>query len=379
MRFKLCPLDDLRGFRHDPPMGVEGIEAVGEAVTGAMVARAVEPAAGEAHDAGVGACLNCGTPLAGAYCHACGQAAHVHRTLGAFWHDLAHGVLHFEGKIWRTLPLLAWKPGDLTRRYIAGERARFVSPMAMFLFSVFLMFAVFNAVGGPVGGADFRGKGKQASDLQNQERILTREIKTLETQKAAAPAGSAAAARLETNLVDRRQALSTVRLLQLKTKEVSSDDIIRLDKGESLGSLDHAYRKAKENPSLLIYKLQSNAYKFSWLLIPLSVPFVWMLFLHRRRHRAYKAYDHTVFVTYSLAFMTVLVVALSLLRAIGLNSGWSILALTVVPPVHIFRQLEGAYALSWPSALWRTALLVFFAGLTLTLFMVGMVMLGVMH
>ena len=53
-----------------------------------------------------------------------------------------HGVLHFEGKIWRTLPLLAWKPGELTRRYIDGERARFVSPIALFLFSVFLMFAV---------------------------------------------------------------------------------------------------------------------------------------------------------------------------------------------------------------------------------------------
>ena len=53
-----------------------------------------------------------------------------------------HGVLHFEGKIWHTLPMLAWRPGELTRRYIDGERAKFVSPMALFLFSIFLMFAV---------------------------------------------------------------------------------------------------------------------------------------------------------------------------------------------------------------------------------------------
>ena len=51
--------------------------------------------------------------------------------LTALWHDLAHGVLHLDGKIWRTLPLLAWRPGELTRRYIEGERARFVSPMAL--------------------------------------------------------------------------------------------------------------------------------------------------------------------------------------------------------------------------------------------------------
>jgi len=50
------------------------------------------------------------------------------------------GVLNFEGKFWRTLPMLAWCPGILTRRYIDGQRARFISPIALFLFSVFLLF-----------------------------------------------------------------------------------------------------------------------------------------------------------------------------------------------------------------------------------------------
>ena len=31
--------------------------------------------------------------------------------------------------------MLAWRPGEMTRRYIAGERARFVSPVALFLFT----------------------------------------------------------------------------------------------------------------------------------------------------------------------------------------------------------------------------------------------------
>ena len=123
------------------------MEGLGEAVTGGLAARVVEPGAGE----GAGqsqACLNCGTALAGDYCHACGQRGHVHRTLGVFWHDLLHSVVHFEGKLGRTLPMLLWQPGELTRRYIEGQRARFVSPIAMFLFSVFLMFAVFSVLGG---------------------------------------------------------------------------------------------------------------------------------------------------------------------------------------------------------------------------------------
>src|SRR3982751_1883776 len=123
---------------------VGDFEALGDAVTGGIVGRAVEPKAGEASDGHTHEtnCLNCGSELVGDFCYACGQHAHVHRTLSAFFHDFLHGVLHFEGKIWRTLPLLAWKPGELTRRYIDGERARFVSPIALFLFSVFLMFGV---------------------------------------------------------------------------------------------------------------------------------------------------------------------------------------------------------------------------------------------
>ena len=125
----------------------EIVEALGSMAEGALLARAVEPTAGEAdghtHES---ACLNCGTPLVGPHCHQCGQRGHVHRTIGAFFHDLLHGVLHFEGKLWRTLPLLAWRPGKLTREYIDGRRASYVSPIALFLFTIFVTFALWNAL-----------------------------------------------------------------------------------------------------------------------------------------------------------------------------------------------------------------------------------------
>ena len=70
------------------------LEAGADVVTGGLFGRAVENPAGEAHAAHdhPTACLNCGTPLIGSHCHACGQAAHVHRTAGAILHDIAHGV-----------------------------------------------------------------------------------------------------------------------------------------------------------------------------------------------------------------------------------------------------------------------------------------------
>ena len=124
------------------------IEGIGAAVTAGLAGRAVEPQhGGTGESSGSLRCLNCGTSLTGSHCHHCGQRADVHRSFGAIGHDLVHAIFHFEGKIWNTLPLLAWRPGDLTRRYIHGERARFISPLALFLFAVFLTYAVLAMVG----------------------------------------------------------------------------------------------------------------------------------------------------------------------------------------------------------------------------------------
>ena len=364
-------------------MGPEGIEAVGEAVTGGMIGRAVEPGAGEAHDAGHGACLNCGADLTGQYCHACGQAAHVHRTLGAFWHDLAHSVLHFEGKIWRTLPLLAWRPGELTRRYVEGQRASFVSPMALFLFSVFVMFAVFSWVGGPIGVPGQQQTGELVSSTRKTGDRLQDQLARLERQRADAVARNHPTTELDRAIAETREGIAALAAVNAATRvgergvsQVAAEEMIDIETNG--GWFDRAYKKAKENPSLLLYKLQSNGYKFSWLLIPLSVPFVALLFLHRRRYRQFRAYDHVVFVTYSLCFMTLLIVALSLLRGVGMPAGWAVLALSFIPPVHMYRQLKGAYGLSRRSALWRTFVLVWFATIVLSLFMLILVLLGVM-
>jgi hypothetical protein len=130
---------------------------------------------------------------------------------------------------------------------------------------------------------------------------------------------------------------------------------------------------------LLSYKLQANAYKFSWALVPISLPFLWLLFLHRRRYRErFKAYDHLVFITYSISFMSMLLIAFVLLRAVGVTSGLLNLAFVLAAPVHVYRQLKGAYGLSRPSALWRTAALLASAMLTIGLFFLLLVGLGLL-
>lgn len=373
------------------------LEAIGDAATGAVLAKTIEPKTGAAADGHTHEknCLNCGAELAGEFCQACGQRAHVHRTLSAFWHDLAHGVLHLDGKIWLTLPLLAWRPGELTRRYAHGERAKFVSPMALFLFSVFLLFAVFSLLGthiGPTTNTNVVTNPERAgAEVNKAIRLNQDELRALQEKRQKLVAARqpttgidadirekqseiAIEERISRGFIPERDAIATV------DATPSADGNLTLSSGSR--SIDEWFRhvvdKAKENPKLLIYKLQSSAYKFSWLLIPISIPLVWLLFLHRRRYRQeFTAYDHTVFVTYSIAFMSLALIAISLLSWVGLPAGIVSLAVLTVPPLHIYRQLKGAYGLSRWSALWRTAALLVLSFVALALFALLLLTLGV--
>lgn len=351
-------------------------EAIGTAGLGAAAARAVEPKHGEqgaqALDRGHFAerdCLNCGTPLEGPFCKQCGQAAHLHRTLAAFFHDLAHGVLHLDGKVWRTLPLLALRPGRLTRDYIDGHRARYVSPMALFLFFVFLMFAVFQMVGLTAPTQIEGAAGAQSVVDRMRETAEADLAETRERLKGASP-DDPARARLEIEQDRAEQALAG---LEQADRYVVGAGNINLNATGIKTIDDGIVKKWRENPGLMIYKLQSNGYKFSWLLIPLSVPFVWLLFLWRRRFRAY---DHSVFVTYSLSFMTLLFVVLSALGAAGVSGGWLFTAFATIAPLHLYKHLRGTYELSRFSATWRLVMLLFFISIIVLLFLQILLVLG---
>jgi hypothetical protein len=323
---------------------------------GALLARAAEPSHGEGgqghtHEA---ACLNCGTALIGRHCHSCGQAAHVHKTIGAFFHDLLHGVFHFEGKIWRTLPMLAWKPGKLTREYIDGRRASYVSPIALFLFFVFLMFAVVKQFAGEFDpGSIVKINGVSVNEgFPDQEKKLAQ----LKAQRADLIARQQPTDAVDGQIAGQEQALDIMRKVKNARFE---DSAVQSD----VPVIDTALRKLKGNPALAIYKLQSTAYKFSWALIPISVPFVWLLFPFSRR---FGIYDHIVFVTYSLCFMMLLTVLFTL--GIAAHAPGLAAVASLVPPAHIYRQLRGTYGLARFSAAWRAMVLVFVALTALVLF-----------
>ena len=350
---------------------VGDFDAIGDAVTGGLLARAVEPSAGEASDGRTHEkyCLNCGAKLIGPYCATCGQKAHVHRSVRAFFQDFLQGLFNFEGKIWRTLPMLAWCPGIMTRRYIAGERARFVSPVALYLFTVFAMFAVLNLTGTlGSGGGKHVGTGVMQQGLKTGLAEDQKSLAELTAKRKAALAKGKDVASIDRRIASTKEDIADIQ----KVMNGGSFASAKIDK-ETPGWIRPFAENVAKDPDLVSMKVQDAASKYSWLLIPLSVPFMWLLFPFRRR---YNTYDHTVFVTYSLSFMMMLVILGGVLVALGFTALASLLFF--VPPFHMYRHLKQTYELGRWSAILRTMALVTFAFIAAALFAAATVAIGAM-
>jgi ABC-type multidrug transport system fused ATPase/permease subunit len=323
---------------------MSGIGEAGDLVTGAMLAAAVEPAHGRAQAAHGGACLNCEAPLTGSYCAECGQSAHLHRSFGAVWHELMHGVLHMDGKIWRTLPELALRPGILTRRYIAGERAKFVSPFALFLFSALLLYATASIFQSRSTSADAQESARQ---MQKQVAKLDQRIADTETSLREPDLSPARRARLQERLKGARDDRHELAAASAIAGEVGKES------AEAAGGRSQM-EKIEAEREFVSYRLKANAYKFSWALILISTPLVWLLFAWRRD---YGLYDHATFVTYSISFMSLLFAIYTAGSGLGLVSGVLMLALMLYALWHMYAQMRDAYRLSRTGALLRLPLL----------------------
>lgn len=338
----------------------------------ATTAQDCEPPAGKCH--------NCRTALVGQHCHGCGQPAHVHRSVKGIGHELMHGVMHLDGKLASTLPLLAFRPGQLTRRYIAGERRRFVSPLGMFLFSVTILFLAMQVLG--LHAVDFSESELAGPALARAEASLATVAQGGEGHEGSVSGqadidGSGGAVAVGVDAAEQAEITERARAALPFVKRASALwGETTFERGrDSTGNaaIDTAVDKITKDPALVAYKVQANSYKFSWALIPLSVPFVWLLFFWRRD---LGLYDHTVFVTYSIAAMTLLTVGLMVLSTLAVPGGVIGTALFLIAPLHIFVHLRGSYGLSKRATLVRVLFLSVFIWLAVALFAIILFALG---
>lgn len=120
-------------------MSIE-LEVAGAASAGGLTTRQSADLSGEP-------CRNCGTPVDIKYCPKCGQlAASFHRPIWSLLGETISDTFTLDGRLAKTLPVLLFRPGRLTKSYTEGKRARYVPPFRMFLLASLLFYLMLFTV-----------------------------------------------------------------------------------------------------------------------------------------------------------------------------------------------------------------------------------------
>lgn len=113
-------------------------------------------------------CANCGAAVSGNFCHECGQETVLHvPSIREFGHEFIGHYVALEGKLWKSLCLLLFRPGRLTIEYIKGRRVRYIQPLRLYLTLSVIFFAVMqygmhNAIDLGNGSKESSGSGASA-------------------------------------------------------------------------------------------------------------------------------------------------------------------------------------------------------------------------
>jgi hypothetical protein len=93
-------------------------------------------------------CPNCGANVSGNFCHECGQETVLHPpSTREFLHEFIGHYVALEGRLWKSMGLLLFRPGRLTLEYIKGRRVRYVQPLRLYLTFSLIFFAVMKYSG----------------------------------------------------------------------------------------------------------------------------------------------------------------------------------------------------------------------------------------
>jgi hypothetical protein len=350
------------------------VETAGAAVTAGLVAAAID---GQKKKGGPvnGVCPNCGSQIDGKFCAQCGQPANIHRTLGHMGAEFLRGIFNLDTRAWKTLPLLLFRPGTLTRSYIHGQRARYISPLAMFLLSVFTMFVVFGFTDGSrIGVSDPVQRAAALEEADAEVDAARRQVReALERGGISADTTDANSA-----TTDAADSAEEPQVFDFENQSIYDEIRKSAESGElnvntGWPALDAKLRENLLNPELAVYRIQNAAYENAFLLVPISLPLIWLLFIWRR---GTTWFDHSVYILYSLSYVSLLFIFISLLAMIPGAAAVLVAPLLFASVVHSYFHLKGGYGLSWFSAAWRLPFQLAFAVIGLSIYLLVIIVLG---
>ena len=98
--------------------------------------------------AGERVCPNCGRDRPESFCPRCGQSDRDYaRSLRSVAGEFVRETFELDSRLFRTLKLLIFRPGSLTREFSRNRRAGVVSPVRLYIFASFIFFFLLSLLG----------------------------------------------------------------------------------------------------------------------------------------------------------------------------------------------------------------------------------------
>jgi Protein of unknown function (DUF3667) len=318
-------------------------------------------------------CPNCFVALATPqpkFCPECGQETRVRAPkLGEFVQQLGGAYLSTEGAIWRTLWLLIFKPGELTRQYLAGRRKHYVLPLRLYLtVSVLVLLGL---------------------RLQTHLAI---ETQLTDAPKPVAASASDAADGLKAASVepDKEAAKSAAKSAEISAekgddKTALSNAQINLGAGRRAGIKDGVFycenlpgwvcerlnRRMRVNKAEIAREMASvgervvaNLGLGMFLMLPTFA--LWLKLLYLGSGKRYT--EHLVFALHVHAFWFLM------LALVWVEQTWLSIAAALAVPLYTLLAMRRVYGGGWWPRLVRSALLVVLYGVTMTLTLMTLVL-----
>lgn len=294
-------------------------------------------------------CLNCGTEVPERYCTHCGQENAVpHETFGHLVKHFVADIFHYDSQFLTTLKYLLFRPGFLSREYMAGKRVRYVNPIKLY---VFISFVFFFGLFSLQHNNEKEPVAAHAVTRENDEDSLKTSVAALEDALSSDSSSSGKKERISMNTNDYETVEEFDAKQQLLPDSARFHGVEKIIYRRLIGIRQKHGTNIKE---AIIEIFNHNVPKLMFILLPIFALF--MTWMYRGRKWLYT--DHAIFAIHLHSFAFIIGLAGLILEAVFHNDvfmtiGWWLIF------IYLVRALRNNYGQSFRKSLLKAILLSF--------------------
>ena len=302
-------------------------------------------------------CLNCGDARSGRYCAQCGQndRNYMRALLPMLW-ELIREAFEVDSRVPRTVGLLFFVPGSLSREFSLNRRARYSSPVRLYLFASFLFFLVLSLAVPDTMPDAVDDLSKRGGPVEANAAQVDPSQAVSDTQLAALEAALRPGQGQKVDDILRRPTADWTRTgVAMLARLMNSEDPFGLDDAsvpaaqpdpDRPGLLARAFATSwvdlMHDPGVFAQRFIGNMPIAMFFLLPFLALALAICYFRKRRYFV----EHLVFAMHVQTFVF-LVLSMSLLIPFGPIGGWVNLFLILTLEVYYLVALRRFYRNGW--------------------------------